>query len=252
MSDQSTFADRHIGPDSQAIAAMLAVIGVDSLDELAAKAVPTGILDKLTDTGAAPGLDALAAGRQRGRGAGRAAGAGRHQHRGGVDDRAGLLRHAHTAGAVAQHHGKPGLVHRLHAVSARDQSGSAGSAAEFPDHGHRPHRPRDRERVDARRGHRGRRGHDVDAPGGSRHRRTGWPSTPTSSPRPQRCWPPAPSRWASRSSPPTCATVCPTASSSASSPSCPGPAAGSRTGRLWWRRRTTAAPWSPSAPTCWR
>jgi glycine dehydrogenase len=58
-SDQSTFAARHIGPDGQAVAAMLAVIGVDSLDELAAKAVPAGILDKLTDTGAAPGLDTL-------------------------------------------------------------------------------------------------------------------------------------------------------------------------------------------------
>jgi len=57
--DQSTFAARHIGPDSQAIAAMLDVIGVASLDELAAKAVPTGILDRLTDSGAAPGLDRL-------------------------------------------------------------------------------------------------------------------------------------------------------------------------------------------------
>jgi glycine dehydrogenase len=57
--DQSTFAARHIGPDGQAVAAMLAVIGVDSLDELAAKAVPAGILDRLTDSGAAPGLDAL-------------------------------------------------------------------------------------------------------------------------------------------------------------------------------------------------
>lgn len=61
MPDQSTFAARHIGPDSQAIAAMLAVIGVDSLDELAAKAVPTGILDRLADNGAAPGLDRLPA-----------------------------------------------------------------------------------------------------------------------------------------------------------------------------------------------
>jgi glycine dehydrogenase len=57
--DQSTFAARHIGPDSQAIAAMLDVIGVASLDELAAKAVPTGILDRLTESGAAPGLDRL-------------------------------------------------------------------------------------------------------------------------------------------------------------------------------------------------
>lgn len=53
MSDHSTFADRHIGLDSQAVATMLAVIGVDSLDDLAVKAVPAGILDTLTDTGAA-------------------------------------------------------------------------------------------------------------------------------------------------------------------------------------------------------
>ncbi|HET9890738.1 MAG TPA: aminomethyl-transferring glycine dehydrogenase [Mycobacterium sp.] len=59
MSDQFTFAARHIGPDSQAVAAMLAVIGVDSLDELAAKAVPAGILDQLTGSGDAPGLDQL-------------------------------------------------------------------------------------------------------------------------------------------------------------------------------------------------
>jgi len=59
VSDQSTFAARHIGPDNPAVAAMLAVIGVESLDELAAKAVPTGILDKLTHSGAAPGLDGL-------------------------------------------------------------------------------------------------------------------------------------------------------------------------------------------------
>ncbi len=59
MSDQFTFAARHIGPDSQAVAAMLAVIGVDSLDELAAKAVPARILDRLTEGNAAPGLDRL-------------------------------------------------------------------------------------------------------------------------------------------------------------------------------------------------
>ncbi|MGD1239483.1 aminomethyl-transferring glycine dehydrogenase [Mycobacterium seoulense] len=59
MPDQATFAARHIGPDDQAVAAMLAVIGVDSLDELAAKAVPAGILDRLTGSGVAPGLDEL-------------------------------------------------------------------------------------------------------------------------------------------------------------------------------------------------
>ncbi|WP_297796717.1 aminomethyl-transferring glycine dehydrogenase [Mycobacterium sp.] len=61
MPDQSTFAARHIGPDGQAVAAMLTVIGVDSLGELASKAVPAGILDRLTDGGAAPGLDRLPA-----------------------------------------------------------------------------------------------------------------------------------------------------------------------------------------------
>jgi glycine dehydrogenase len=61
MSDHTNplFADRHIGPDSDAVAAMLEVIGVDSLEELARRAVPAGILDKLTDAGAAPGLDQL-------------------------------------------------------------------------------------------------------------------------------------------------------------------------------------------------
>ncbi|OBI51934.1 glycine dehydrogenase (aminomethyl-transferring) [Mycobacterium kyorinense] len=61
MSDYTAprFADRHIGPDSDAIATMLDVIGVGSLDELATKAVPTDILDALTDAGAAPGLHQL-------------------------------------------------------------------------------------------------------------------------------------------------------------------------------------------------
>ena len=62
MSDLSdrTFADRHIGPDAAALEHMLGVIGVASLDELAAKALPTGILDPLK-SGIAPGLDVLGA-----------------------------------------------------------------------------------------------------------------------------------------------------------------------------------------------
>lgn len=61
MSDHTEprFADRHIGPDSRAIATMLKVIGVDSLDDLARRAVPAGILDTLNGSGAAPGLDRL-------------------------------------------------------------------------------------------------------------------------------------------------------------------------------------------------
>ena len=56
---QPSFADRHIGPDAEAVAAMLKTVGVGSLDELADKALPAGILDALTADGVAPGLDQL-------------------------------------------------------------------------------------------------------------------------------------------------------------------------------------------------
>jgi glycine dehydrogenase len=56
---QPTFADRHIGPDSDDVATMLDVIGVASLDDLAAKALPAGILDVVAADGRAPGLDQL-------------------------------------------------------------------------------------------------------------------------------------------------------------------------------------------------
>ncbi len=58
---QLRFVDRHIGPDADAVATMLGVIGVDSLEELAAKALPAGILDALSGAGLAPGLDELKA-----------------------------------------------------------------------------------------------------------------------------------------------------------------------------------------------
>jgi glycine dehydrogenase len=58
---QANFADRHIGPDADAVATMLKTIGVGSLDELADKAVPAGILDALSTDGVAPGLDVLPA-----------------------------------------------------------------------------------------------------------------------------------------------------------------------------------------------
>ena len=57
--DLPSFADRHIGPDADAVATMLKTIGVGSLDELADKALPAGILDALSTDGIAPGLDHL-------------------------------------------------------------------------------------------------------------------------------------------------------------------------------------------------
>ena len=55
----ATFADRHIGPDADAVATMLKAIGVGSLEELADKALPAGILDALNADQVAPGLDQL-------------------------------------------------------------------------------------------------------------------------------------------------------------------------------------------------
>jgi glycine dehydrogenase len=65
VSDQSSspsvprFVDRHIGPDAEAVETLLSTIGVTSLDELAAKALPAAILDRLSADGIAPGLEHL-------------------------------------------------------------------------------------------------------------------------------------------------------------------------------------------------
>jgi glycine dehydrogenase len=57
--NQPNFADRHIGLDADDVATMVKTIGVGSLDELADKALPAGILDMLPAGGLAPGLDQL-------------------------------------------------------------------------------------------------------------------------------------------------------------------------------------------------
>ena len=105
-----------------------------------------------------------ARGRLRARGARRAARARRPEHGAALDDRARLLRHDHARGDPAQRAREPELVHRLHAVPAGDLAGPARSAHQLPDHGHRSHRSRDGERVDARRGDRGRRGDAAGPP----------------------------------------------------------------------------------------
>ncbi|NLE80780.1 MAG: aminomethyl-transferring glycine dehydrogenase [Rhodococcus sp.] len=55
-----TFADRHVGPSTSELARILELIGVDSLDALASKAVPASILDGVA-SGVADGLNALPA-----------------------------------------------------------------------------------------------------------------------------------------------------------------------------------------------
>ena len=114
-------------------------------------------------------------------------------------DRPGLLGHDHAAGDPAQRAREPGLVHRVHAVPARDLAGPARGAPQLPDDGERPHRHGPRQRVAARRGHRGGRGDGAAAPGQRRRAATRSSSTPTATRRPSRSCAPAPSRSASRS-----------------------------------------------------
>ncbi|OZE85783.1 glycine dehydrogenase (aminomethyl-transferring) [Rhodococcoides fascians] len=57
-STASAFVDRHVGPDTTELARILDAIGVESLDELARKAVPESILDTVVD-GVPDGLATL-------------------------------------------------------------------------------------------------------------------------------------------------------------------------------------------------
>ena len=152
LDGHTPFADRHIGLRPDDVATMLARVGYDSLDDLMAAAVPGAIRSERLDLPAA----ALRAGRGR-----RAAGPGGRQPAGRDDDRPRLPRHHHPTGDPAQRARGPQLVHRLHALPARDLPGPARGAAQLPDGRRRPHRAADRQRVPARRGHRRRRGDDA-------------------------------------------------------------------------------------------
>ena len=126
------------------------------------------------DGGDAAGLDPAAGAARSRRGAERDRGARAYARARGAEpglhlaDRPGLLRHHPAGGDPAQHPGKSGLVHRLHALPAGDQPGPAGSAVQLPDHDLRPHRARRRQRLAARRGDRGGR-----SDGAGRARRAG-------------------------------------------------------------------------------
>ena len=151
--DPCAFADdlseavrsRHIGPTSDDQAKMLAALGVATRRRPdrrrpcrppSASTARSTLPPALTETEALARLRGLAA-----------RNAGVH-----VADRPRLLGHDHAAGDPAQRAREPGLVHRLHAVPARDHPGPARGAAELPDDGGRPHRHGPRQRVAARRG----------------------------------------------------------------------------------------------------
>ena len=85
-------------------------------------------------------------------------------------------------GDPAQRAGGPELVHRLHAVPARDLPGPARGAAQLPDRRRRPRGPAHRQRLAARRGHRGGGGDDARTPRPTARRPAPSSSTPTPCP----------------------------------------------------------------------
>ena len=147
---------------------MLATIGVGSLDELADKALPAGILDSLTADRVAPGLDELPPAATE-------------------DEALAELRALADTNTVAVSMIGQGYFDTLTPPVLRRNilenpawytaytpyqpeisQGRLEALLNFQTMVCRPHWTRGRQRLDARRGHRGRRGDDPDAPGGAR------------------------------------------------------------------------------------
>ena len=124
---------------------MLQAVGAPSLDALIGETVPASIR-QATPLDLGPG-----AVRDRGAGAHARAGARKNQVFTSLIGQ-GYYGTVTAAGDPAQHPGKPGLVHGLHALPAGDQPGPAGGAAQLPDHDLRSDRARRRQRLAARRG----------------------------------------------------------------------------------------------------
>ena len=135
------FVDRHIGPGPDDIDKMLATIGAASLDDLVAETIPRSIID--TDLDLPPALsegETIEKLREL---------ASKNMV---MTSLIGLGYHDTITPACdsAQRAGESGLVHGVHAVPARDITGSARGPAQFPDDGGRPHRYGRRQRLTAR------------------------------------------------------------------------------------------------------
>ncbi len=168
--ESDAFARRHIGPRPDELAAMLAVIGVDSLETLIDQTVPSPIRSDVTPAGSAlldlPAArtepEVLAALREL---------AAENRPRTSLIGMGYYGTH-HAGRHPAQRAGEPGVVHGVHALPARDQPGAPGGAAQLPDDDRRAHRPGGGQRLAARRGDGRRRGDDAwRAACRGRHRR---------------------------------------------------------------------------------
>ena len=154
---EATFADRHIGLDASAqrTHARHARLRVAGRARRRGRAATRSASTSRSTTRRPVDRDRDA------RTFARARGSQRGVH---VAHRARLPRHDHAARDPAQRAREPGVVHRVHAVPARDLAGPSRSAAQLPDDGRGPHRDGSRQRVAARRRHRGGRSDGDAAP----------------------------------------------------------------------------------------
>ena len=135
--DPYDFANRrHIGPSPDEMAQMLQTIGVDSLDALIEQTVPADIRQtEPLDWGALSESELLA----------------RMRAVAGQDRVMTSLIGQGYYGTFtppchsAQYFGKPGVVHRIYALSARNRPRPAGGTAELSNHGLRSDRPAGRQ-----------------------------------------------------------------------------------------------------------
>ena len=120
LEGRAAFVGRHIGPPTSEKETMLEALGVDSIEELIDATVPDDIkmsepLNLLSGIGQQAAQDEL-----------RVIAASNQIHTSLIG--MGYPRHHHSPGHTPQYHGKPRLVHRLHALSARDLSRTPRSA----------------------------------------------------------------------------------------------------------------------------
>ena len=149
---------RHIGPSPAEIAAMLRVVGAESLDALIDETVPAAIRQKAPlDWGAALSEQAVLHRLRQVAGKNRV-----------LTSLIGQGYYGTVTPPVIQRNilENPAWYTAYTPVSAGDQPGAAGGAAELPDHGLRPDRARRGECEPARRGDGGGRGDGAVPAGG--------------------------------------------------------------------------------------
>jgi glycine dehydrogenase len=123
LTTANEFIARHIGPRAGDEQAMLNSLGFDSLEALSASVIPgqhqghqRAWPGRRPERSRCPGLDQV-----------------HRRQKPAVQDlhRPGLLRHPHAVADPAQPPGKPGLVHRLHPVPARNSQGRLEALLNF-------------------------------------------------------------------------------------------------------------------------